>query len=100
MATIYGIPELRARIAPIAKQFGVDRVYAFGSYGREEAGQDSDLDLRIDKGEIQTLFQLTEFRLTLEDALSIPVDIVTSDMRDCRFLSSIAKDEVLLYEKQ
>ena len=87
-------------VAPVAKQFGIKRVYAFGSYGRNEATSFSDLDIRIEKGAIRSLFQLADFRLTLEEALHIPVDVITSDARDQDFLSTVSKDEVLLYAEQ
>lgn len=100
MASTYNIHQLRQVIAPVAKQFGVRRVYAYGSYGRNEATQNSDLDLRIDKGSMRSLFELADFRLTLEEKLNIPVDIVTSDMKNKTFLETISYDEVQLYEEQ
>ena len=88
MAQIYSINQLRDLVSPVAKQFGVKRVYVFGSYGRKEATAKSDLDLRIDAGNIRSLFELADFRL---------VDVVTSDIDDHRFLKTISPDEVLLY---
>ena len=69
----------------------------FGSYSRGQATETSDVDLKIEKGALRTLFQLSSFRLALEDALRIPVDLVTSESSDTAFLDMIAKDEVLLY---
>ena len=100
MARIYTIDQIRSLVAPVAKQFGVKRVYAFGSYGREEPTENSDLDIRIDAGNIRSLFELADFRLTLEEKLSMPVDVVTSDIDDARFLNAISPDEVLLYAEQ
>lgn len=100
MSEAYTFPQLRELVAPVAKRFGVKRVYAFGSYGRQQATPSSDLDIRIEKGAIRTLFELADFRLTLEEALSIPVDVVTSDISDKRFLEHIAVDEVLIYDEQ
>lgn len=34
---IYTIDEIRSNISPIAKKYGVERVYLFGSYARGEA---------------------------------------------------------------
>lgn len=47
---IYTVDDLRSIIAPIAARHGVDRIYLFGSYARGDANQDSDIDLRVDKG--------------------------------------------------
>ena len=94
---LYTIQELQKIIAPIAKQHGVKSVSVFGSYSRGTASENSDVDLNIEKGQIRTLFQLTGFRIAVEDALQLPVDLVTSESSDSSFLKMIEKDEVLLY---
>lgn len=93
----YTINELRRKIAPIARRHGVRSVSLFGSYSRGTAGPGSDVDLKIEKGELRSLFQLSGFRLDVEDALDLPVDLVTSESSDREFLNMIEKDEVLLY---
>jgi len=93
----YSINELRQIIAPIAKEYGVESVSLFGSYSRGTALTDSDVDLKIEKGRLRSLFQLSGFRLAVEDALKLPVDLITSEASDRAFLDSIQKDEVLLY---
>ncbi len=97
MAVHYTIEELRNVIAPIARQHGVQSVSLFGSYSRGTAGADSDVDLKIEKGQLKSLFQICGFRLAVEDALKLPVDLVTSESSDRSFLDIIAKDEVVLY---
>lgn len=93
----YSINELRQIISPIAKAHGVESVSLFGSYARGSALTDSDVDLKIEKGQLRSLFQLSGFRLAVEDALKLPVDLITSETSDRTFLDSIQKDEVLLY---
>lgn len=94
---IYSIDELRRIIAPIAQEHGVESVSLFGSYSRGAASAGSDVDLKIEKGQLRSLFQLSGFRLAVEDALKLPVDIVTSKASDHTFLDTIGRDEVLLY---
>ena len=55
-------------------------------------------NLKIEKGALRSLFQLCGFRLAVEDALKLSVDLVTSDSSDKSFLDMIKKDEVLLYQ--
>ena len=55
------------------------------------------MDLKIEKGQLRTLFQISGFRLAIEDALQYSVDLVTSEASDPAFLKMIEKDEVLLY---
>lgn len=97
MAAQYTIEELRSRIAPIAQRYGVQSVSLFGSYSRGTATNGSDIDLKIEKGKLKSLFQICGFRLEVEDALERRVDLVTSESSDQAFLDMIAKDEVLLY---
>jgi len=94
---LYTIDELKRIVSPIAASHGVESVSVFGSYSRGQASEQSDIDLKIEKGNLRTLFQLCSFRLAMEDALQIPVDLVTSEASDKDFLNMIAKDEVLLY---
>ena len=95
---MYTIAELKKKIEPVAKKHGVKSVALFGSYSRGEAGDSSDVDLLIEKGKVRTLFQLTDFRMDMESALNLPVDVITSENPDKNFLSMIHNDEVLLYE--
>lgn len=75
---------------------GVASVSLFGSYSKGTASSTSDVDLKIEKGK-SSLFQLCGFRLAVEDALKLPVDLVTSESSDRTFLDMIKDEEVLLY---
>ena len=93
----YTIEELRRIITPIAQAHGLRSVSLFGSYSKGTARRDSDVDLKIEKGGVMSLFQLSSWRLEMEDALKVPVDLVTNDSSDHEFLNLIAKDELLVY---
>lgn len=95
----YTISQIQSIVSPIAKEHGVSSVALFGSYATGRATADSDVDLKIEKGRLRSLFQICGLRLALEDALEVPVDLVTSDSSDKGFLDRIAKDEVLLYRE-
>ena len=92
------IPIIKERIAPICKQYGVEKAYLFGSYARGDATENSDVDLHIESGHIDNLFTLSGFRLDLVDALGVEVDIVSKQPESPSFQRNLAKDEVLLYE--
>ena len=93
----YTVSEIKSIVSRLAKQYGAERVYLFGSYARGDMTSGSDIDLRIDKGRIRG-FQLGGLLLDLEASLGVPVDLVPTSSLDQRFLDSIQKDEVLLYE--
>jgi predicted nucleotidyltransferase len=60
------------------EKFGVSRIGLFGSYVREAAGKDSDVDLLVDfETEKKTLKNLVELGEFLEVLFSKKVDIVT-----------------------
>lgn len=93
----YTVDEIKEIVAALAAQYGADRIYLFGSYARGDANKDSDIDLRIDKGSIRGL-QIDGSAADLEDALGIPVDLISTGSLDSKFLNAISDDEVLLYE--
>ncbi len=95
----YSVEELRAIIAPIARKYGVSRVFLFGSTARGTAGRESDIDLRVEKGQLKGAFALCGLYTELEDALQTPIDLLTTGGLSEEFLQEIRKDEVLLYEQ-
>ena len=100
MRKIYSIEELQKLVLPIASGYGIENVYLFGSYARGEATEDSDIDLRIDKGALRGYIELSGFELDLEDALGTEVEVMTTGGLSGEFLRSIANEEVLLYEAE
>lgn len=93
----YTLEDIRSVVSRLAGQYGAERVYLFGSYARGDMKASSDIDLRIDKGNIRGI-QLAGLLLDLEEAFGLPVDLIPTTSLDRQFLNSIQKDEVLLYE--
>ena len=94
---IYTIDEIRRKVVPIAKKYGVKRLSLFGSYARGDADDQSDVDFLIERGKIVGI-EYFGFVYDLEDELGCHVDVVTTGISDKKFLADIQKDEVLLYE--
>ena len=92
-----GIPEIKSVVSRLGREYGAQRIWLFGSYARGDMTPTSDIDLRIDKGRIRGI-EMGGLLLDLEDALGVPVDLIPTGSLSERFLSSIQKDEVLLYE--
>lgn len=97
---IYSIDEIKNIVAPIAKQYGVERVYLFGSYARGQANETSDLDFRIDRGTLRGLFALGGLYADLEERFDKDLDLITTGSLDQKFLKRIANEEVLIYANQ
>lgn len=95
---MYTVDEIKRIVSPIAARYGVERMYLFGSYARGEQTESSDVDLRIDRGSVRGL-QMAALWADLEDALALPLDLVSTPALRPGFLDRIRKDEVLLYER-
>ena len=95
---MYSAAEIQKIVSPIAAKYGVNRVYLFGSYARGENTPSSDVDLRIDKGDVHGL-QMAFLLSDLEDALRLPVDLLSTSALDARFLQAIKGEEKLIYER-
>ncbi|OCN02841.1 nucleotidyltransferase [Clostridium sp. W14A] len=91
------VEEIKKTVQPIAKKYGVKRVYLFGSYARGDTTEHSDVDLRVDKGSLRGMFALCGLYTELEDALHMKVDLLTTGSLDEDFLNRIKNEEVLLY---
>jgi predicted nucleotidyltransferase len=94
----YTIAEIKAKITNTARQYGIQKVYLFGSYARGEAGLESDIDICIEKGRLRTLFELSGFCQDLEVTLGNKVDVVTTASLSGDFREQIEKDMILIYE--
>ena len=104
---IYSIEEIKEIVAPIAKQYGVEKVYLFGSYARGEATKDSDIDLIIDTTgtEINTLFKLGEVYEEFLAAFDKPIDMITVSSleqkairkSEIEFRKNIERERINLY---
>lgn len=90
--------RIKRAVSDVAKRYGVERVWLFGSYARGEAKPESDVDILIDKGSMRGL-ALGGFLDELEHELQTPVDVVTLDSLDEDYCQNIQQDQVLLYER-
>lgn len=98
MAVKYTIEEIKTIVEPIARKYGVERVYLFGSHACGDATENSDVDLRVDKGSLKGMFALCGLYTEIEEALQMKVDILTTGSLEDAFLHKIQNEEVLLYE--
>lgn len=91
------IPQIKNAVTKVSKKYGVKNAYLFGSYAKETATEQSDVDILIDRGDIRGYLQLNGFRLELADELGTDVDVVTTGGAPQRFLDSIKANRILLY---
>ena len=70
---------LRDHKATLAEHFGVAGLMLFGSFARDAAGADSDIDLLIRFDGPATSKRYFGAQFYIEDLLGRPVDLVTDD---------------------
>ena len=78
---IYTFEEIKTITKPIFEKYNIKKAYLFGSYAREKAKSDSDIDIMIVKkdSKIVTLLNLAEFEEELENALNKKVDVIIEE---------------------
>ena len=87
------LSSIQKTISPIAEQYGVDRVYLFGSRARGDARSDSDYDFMISKGKVHSLWQMVALWEDMEAALNAPVDVITDTSTDHLLIDTAKKKE-------
>ena len=93
------IAMIKKTITPIARSYGVKRIYLFGSYAKGNANENSDIDLLIEKGKPMSLLKLSGLRQNVQEALDLSVDVVTTTGIEDDFYKEIAGTEILIYEE-
>ena len=74
------IAQLKKKIIPILVKNDVRRAAIFGSYARNEAKKNSDVDILIEyKNDDKSLLDLVGLKLELEEQLKRKVDLLTYD---------------------
>ena len=97
MERVLQLHEIRDAVTDLGVRYGIDAAWLFGSYARGDATPESDVDLRIEQGNLRGFFALSGLRLALQEQLGANVDLLTSDSLDERFLNRIRGEEILLY---
>ncbi|MDP2431187.1 MAG: nucleotidyltransferase family protein [Pseudomonadota bacterium] len=87
------ITLLQAHKAEIVSRFGVKRLALFGSTARDEAREDSDVDVLVDFVE-PTFRGYMGLKFYLEDMFSSSVDLVCDDAVRPRLKSRIEREAI------
>ena len=100
------IDSIALLIRPAALKYLFERVYLFGSYARNEAREDSDIDLLVEGGSLVDFGTYQAAVDMISNATGKKVDLVTvsslqeDDSRSGRrFREHIERDRVLIYER-
>lgn len=101
---VLSLDSIRILIQPVARKYGLEKVYVFGSYARGEASPDSDIDLSIEGGSFKGISGYLDLQNAIEKAVGKRVDIVERKaiIKDktrsgCRFREHVERDQVMIY---
>ncbi len=92
------IDEIRHIVKPIAEEYGMKKVFLFGSRARGDYRPDSDYDFLIVAPSDCTLFTLGGFFTDLKEALGSEIDVVCKNGLHKDFADTISKDVRVVYE--
>ena len=105
---VYSLDEITRRITPVVQAYGIRYVYLFGSYARNEATEQSDIDLLVDTSgtALRSLFSLGQLYCDLEKALDKKIDLITVSSleqedrlsSDDLFRRNVERERVKLYD--
>ncbi len=106
---IFTLDEIKQRVTPVAVKYELPAVYLFGSYARNEATEDSDVDILIDRtGSSVKGFGIGGLYNDLCESIGKKIDLLTTSALEQEstnqqtpwFVENLKKEMVLLYERQ
>ncbi len=99
---LYTVEQIKEKITPALKRYGVKKAYLFGSYAKGEQTNKSDIDIMIDSGGqlkglnfvglLDSLITILETDIDLFDSAHIETD---SDL-----YKQVINSGIKIYEKQ
>jgi len=84
------ILDIKNKIIPILRKYGVIKASLFGSIVRGENTDQSDIDLLVELPETASLLELASLKMDLEERLEKKVNVLTYDS-----LHPLLKDKIL-----
>lgn len=94
------IDEIKEKITPILKLYGVQHASVFGSVSRGEDRPDSDVDLLVQLGRPTGMIKYMRLIEGLEKTLNKKVDVVTEQSLDKFIKPHVIPDLKTIYERR
>ena len=95
---VMSIRDITYIVKTLADKYNIQQVYLFGSYAREEATEDSDIDILVCGGDKFKLTMVFAFAEELRKALNKDVDVfeINEINQESDFYKTIMKERVLV----
>lgn len=98
--------SIKLLVLPVAKRNALNSISLFGSYARNEAKPESDIDLLIDGGDYSGLFGFMDLKEQFEKALGKKVDLISRTALDenksdsgLLFKRNVNREERVIYAR-
>jgi len=88
------IEKYKQIIVPILMKNDIDKAGIFGSFARDEANEDSDIDIIVNFKDTKSLFDLARLELELEKESGRKIEVITYDSINPLIKEHILKEEV------
>jgi uncharacterized protein len=93
------LEQLKIKVTPILKKYGVIRAGVFGSYARGEATKKSDIDFYVIYPKGTSLFDIGGLYSDLEERVGKKIDLADGNHLRKEFKPYILEDLKIFYEK-
>ena len=100
---VLSLDSIKILLLPIVKKYEIKSLSVFGSYARNEANANSDVDILIDGGNYNGLLEYENMISSMKEALKKDVDLITQSVLDnghskssLIFRENIERDKVVL----
>ncbi|RUM33051.1 MAG: hypothetical protein DSY33_05635 [Archaeoglobus sp.] len=90
------VAEIKTRIMPILRKYGVRKASIFSSAVRGEMKESSDIDILVEIEKDISLLDFVALKLELEETLGRKVDLVEYDTIKPRLRDRILKEQVVI----
>ncbi|MBR2830834.1 nucleotidyltransferase domain-containing protein [Candidatus Saccharibacteria bacterium] len=94
MLTVNKIQDV---VTKLGKKYGLASAYLFGSYAKNNATEESDVDIIIERGEVKTYDKYYHLHKELEAELGKSVDLLATDGVRPMFYELIKNERIPLY---
>ena len=104
--SILNIPQIKKAVEESILESNledkINKVYLYGSFSRNEAKKNSDIDLRLEAKNNLSMFDIGNIRYLIKEKTGRDVDISNedTDKLDPLFYENVRKDEVCIYERK
>ena len=92
------ILEIKNKISPVLKEYGVKRASVFGSVARGEDSPKSDIDIMVSLGKPMGMFAYMNLIREIENKLDRKIDLVTENSINKFVRPYIQSDLKTIYE--